>query len=81
MIEEKDKIYERISGGIFILIIGWLLILITNGPIFFSKSIEQILLVLLFIISLLVYFLGKKNDNIPKIDTEIEIEYRHKKEN
>lgn len=80
MIEQKDKIYERLSAGLFIFGIGWLLLIITNGPILLTKDIEQIISFILLLLSMIIYYLGKKNDKIPKIETEIEIEYRHKKE-
>ena len=80
MIEQQDKMYERISGAFLVLGLGWLVVLITSGPIFFSKSFEQLLPLPLLLLALIVYVIGKKNDKIPKIDTDIEIEYRKKKE-
>ena len=81
MIEQKDKIYERLSGGLFVLGIGWFIILVTHGSILFSMRIEQFISIVIIAFSILIYFLGKQNDNIPKIEIETEIEYRHKKEN
>ena len=81
MIEEKDKMYERISGALLVLGIGWLIVLNTSGPLLFSKAIEQLLPLPLMILAAVIYTVGRNNDKIPKIDTDIEIEYRRKKEN